>query len=125
MEEQDLNKVFNVKDIPIAHFNNKQTIKQAELVGSRREVKAESLYKYILLNTCINDTANLDYNKYGKLGHKLKEISPIFCDNILLYCAIPIQLTKRQHGDDKGVLIIDVDKFNVDTLRQPIATFFF
>lgn len=115
--------VFNIKDIPLAHFNNKQTIKQYELVGSKREVKIESLYKYILLNASNSDTAKADFNKYGKQGFKLKEVSPIFCDNILLYCVIPIQYTKRTNEDGGGRLTIDTDKFNLNTLRRPILTF--
>ena len=106
--------VFNIKDIPLAHFNNKQTIKQYELVGSKREVKIESLYKYILLNASNSDTAKADFNKDGKKGFKLKEVSLIICDNILLYCVIPIQYTKRTNEDGGGKLTIDTDKFNLN-----------
>ena len=99
LENNTNEEVFNIKDIPLAHFNNKQTIKQYELVGSQRDVKIESLYKHILLNASNNDTAKADFNKYGKQGFRLKEVSPIFCDNILLYCVVPIQYTKRTNED--------------------------
>ena len=53
----------------------------------------------MLFNICNNNTAYINYNKYGTKGFKLSPISTIFSDNIIMAGLIPIQEIPKD-GED-------------------------
>ena len=95
------NEKMDVRDIQLMHNNKtKKEAKIEKIIGAnRKKYSVESLYSKMLFNICNNNTAYINYNKYGTKGFKLSHISTIFSDNIILAGLIPIQEIPKD-GED-------------------------
>ena len=111
-----------MENLTFTHQENKQTWK-LNIAGSMRNVKTESIYKYIFLNASECDSSTANVNKYGQKGFKISPVSPIFCDSIILAIAVPAEKTKRQTEDGGGILQLDGTVLKI--VRSNITEFFF
>ncbi len=84
--------VLNLDKVDLLkHTENKQDYKLKDLLNKNLETSntSEQLYRSLLLSTCLSNTENVNYNKYGTPNFRLKQVSEIFCDNVLLNVYIP------------------------------------
>ena len=104
---------------------NVQEIPLEQLIGRRKKVKNEYIYYNILYQLIKTNTAKLDYNKYGVKDFKLKQVSSIFSDNILLACFVPSPLIKvTEETDEKGHKYKAVESYVIAHYRHIIMDFF-
>ena len=73
--------------------------------AERKQYNNETIYSKLLYNLCTNDTSNIYYNKYGKKGHTLKDISETYSDNIILAGIVPIQEITKQEKEESNRVI--------------------
>ena len=101
---QKAKKEMDIKTMEFVH--NKDTQYETSLINlmgaERKQYNNETIYSKLLYNLCTNDTSNIDYNKYGKKGHTLKEISETYSDNIILAGIVPIQEITKQERDNNN-----------------------
>ena len=92
---------MDIREIQLTHNNKtKKEAKIEKILGAnRKKYSVESLYSKMLFNICNNNTAYINYNKYGTKGFKLSPISTIFSDNIIMAGLIPIQEIPKD-GED-------------------------
>ena len=70
-------------------------------------------------NTCKSDTANINWNKYGTLGHTPKPVCDIFCDNVVMGCIV---CEEQVIKDEEGNKLLTTGLLK--KLRQDILSFF-
>ena len=101
---QKAEKEMDIKTMEFLH--NKVTQYETSLINlmgaERKQYNNETIYSKSLYNLCTNDTPNIDYNKYGKKGHILKEISETYSDNIILAGIVPIQEITKQEKEESN-----------------------
>jgi len=92
----------DIKTLTFKHNSeNEQEFLLKNLLGADKENnKKETIYNKLINNICINDTANINFNKYSETKFKLLPISDIYSDNILLGCVIPIQETQIKQEEE-------------------------
>ena len=66
-----------------------QRTKQVLLPPPRNGTTMDALLQRITLDANTNDISRTNYTQGGTNNHVLEAGSPIFCDNVILYCQLP------------------------------------
>ena len=73
-----------------------------KMVGKKQNIKS-AMFE-IFANNTKNKIGNVDYNKYGKLGHNFKCLNSIFVDNVLFKCLVNAENIKGKKCTETGAL---------------------